>query len=1567
MKTGMYPYAASCGLRLLLIIAVMLFTITRRTMAQILDPVKKTFYTHMTDQYGPTEITVTPMERKVFFSEFEFDNSSYSWGTGFEVMISKDIALEEFEDLSVQFLYSTHLSGVATLTLNYASSFSLVTLLDASSESGFAEGVIASETEQYRVLWVPEELWNINSIAADDSPVRGLCIVRSNFSEEGLQLASTVRDFVMLKVATNPSYILPELTGEIGTAGMEFYSSVGVNFLPSSVTALNGNFQLRDWGWDHVQSLATPPTGEHFASWTATSPGAINSHFTPRPILYSATYFDEDIGGSGGLLVQFFMRGKDSPFEGDGEFSQQASQGQLCARDLLTINYADSDEDCDVLAYPMSYLYEEIQQDCLAEQDLNTIRHATESSINFAKTQLSSISSFSCNGQYAYHSLKLYYDPLQSLAYSAAALGTNNVNMAGYLPGNDRQKFFFTTAHEIGHLILFEDFGIRSHYGFQEGLADCFAIATFNEQYGCESEDCFHMAFRRYDDMKQVFHPFESGIVKNLAPSQPGSDTHQSGRIIPRWWQLLSFGGVGSYEQSVYRPDAQYSYDKEDVAVQFAFEGIGFDRAKDLLFNSLAIVGPLTIEERLYSGDYFYQPDEEAVDLLDLREATLQAAQQLGFSYWELDQLYRSWAAIGLPLQEHDRPCLIDWGTKWRCFQEGTTGNPADVLVSDNIVIAAGGSMDFSAIGDMMQNKVHFAPGVSIDVLAGAGLKLEKIRLLPQAGQSSWGGIRFIGWSDSELQEWLTEHPDFVIEGAQVRTVDSGILAEGGIFDGIVEVSGDVILGAGQSLDLSNSEVSFENGAGLIVEPGARLVLDNTVLTSCRDGWKGIEIRANKSTGQVGELIMRNQSQISKADIAVLLPAEYPGGHFDIEQSSILNCRKGILMQDNMDTVNFSESQVRQTSFEEVETAVELENVSIRPIISNSFLNTSTGIKATNSQILVGGEVEGLGNYFEKAKNGIIKGRDLECACFPPEYPNSRIIGNEFLAVTSAIALDAGTEDEILSNDIYLHKDDIQESRGLLAIDSRDLLVRDNLITIQGIQPELEEMQYNHAALQESFTGMILANTSASIVENRLINLQKGIDVYNVHSLSHASIKTNQLYHVLKGITMNTSPHFSVAHNTIIDIPKGNELIGLDSYGLWVQDCSGFEIWDNTFTTNDHLDVRGLIIDNSNFNETYSGSTVFDNTFEGPFTAAVRFEGDNGIPSAAGPGAMGLQLYCNEHFDCQIDWHIAPNAILAPQGNEIWDGGMIRPFTQLWTDPNAELFSLHVWNEGLQAVLLVCGGEDEPIVYEGDVSFGEPDVLYNQVACIDITLGLEENITGGDCTEVQSSSDPLDAKTQREISSLLRDNLEEGRTECAEQVLEAQDAKWADWVLVGTQLSAGEYQKADETMEEIDKSLESDEVLEVFYRAVIDGQVSGSNKIDLLRMQSSAPSSPSSKRSMKTLVESAEAMIMAKTVTRSINTTAKAESAQQRPLQSLWKVSPNPANDIVHVSIATESIATVRSVEIFDLQGKLIISEEWGTNDMRNLDIDVSALNSGLYICQLKTEKECSSLRIAIQ
>ncbi len=904
---------------------LLLFCMAATLNAQITTPVMKTFET----VFGPKEIPCSQIERKVFFSEFDFAHIDDSWGTGFEIMVSNSISPDDYVNLKISLLEQEEVT-TANMAMTAMFTVSLQELIDESNAVPFVSA------DGYQIFWFPHTLsgdgtvtnWGWDAPPWPIGEVRGICII------ESVADVAIVRDFVVFRQQSFPRYTLP--TNLTGGAVVEYFSTVG-NTINGAVS--NGNFQLRDWGWDTPENISSPPG---FDGWTNQSPGAPNSHFTVSEIIYSAEYKDMDIGENG-FEVRYEWKNKDA------QFSEYATN---CSRDPYAINYKpDTELGCESLSYSLESLYSDIgtqlsnknaaQTSCQHISNLANTRYGVSSTLDFYKSVNQGTALNSCFSNDVGH-IVTYLDPKLPLGLSSTptgGTGPKNITLGLdnhiYSDESVVEDYFFTVSHEIGHHIAKDHYSLPSSSLIQEGFADLLAISTYNYANGCQDEGCFEMYLRRYNHIGEVYMPFVPEIAR------PNADIHRSCKIIPKWMQLLAFGGLGQYGYKVLLPTASTASQRRSYENFFALRGIGMDRSVELVFEAFRLVNSELSVPNLYPGSYFMAPLEDT-DLLDLQIATFQAADLIGLSTAEREQLELSWAAIGMPVNcsrpaEYACEITVDWPVKWRTYENEDNMTLTEVEVDRTIVIEAGGELDFTAWGTS-ESRVQFEEDAGIIVLPGGKLNLDNVRL--QALSGTWKGVTFIDPDPVEFEQFKLAHEQTTIFDAPVtvNAVDSEQewtcknVYHSGIYQDVQMLSGDIRVGNCETLDLRGAVIEFVEGAGIIVEPCAKLLISEStqLVGACGVEWDGITVLGSGITGSTmqelnaeslisqspeqlagitlsqGLVRISEGAQIRNARVAIASPDEY---HGDSETPEFPNASGGLILVDGTNgRVSFSEN-----------------------------------------------------------------------------------------------------------------------------------------------------------------------------------------------------------------------------------------------------------------------------------------------------------------------------------------------------------------------------------------------------------------------------------------------------------------------------------------------------------------------------------------------------------------------------------------------------------------------------------------------------------------------------------
>jgi len=184
-------------------------------------------------------------------------------------------------------------------------------------------------------------------------------------------------------------------------------------------------------------------------------------------------------------------------------------------------------------------------------------------------------------------------------------------------------------------------------------------------------------------------------------------------------------------------------------------------------------------------------------------------------------------------------------------------------------------------------------------------------------------------------------------------------------------ISGDLIIQTGTELTI-NSQFNFSDCSRLIVERGARLIVDGGTLTSCNTQWQGIIVEGSNFTGGgqlnnplgalnpnlAGTVVLRNGAIIENANTAIsMVPthlgnqATHFGGLVDAEDSVIRDCNRGMAFMSHM----FADrSQISNCEILNVDFGITLWECDDVLVENTCFDNiTNIGILTIDSDIIV--------------------------------------------------------------------------------------------------------------------------------------------------------------------------------------------------------------------------------------------------------------------------------------------------------------------------------------------------------------------------------------------------------------------------------------------------------------------------------------------------------------------------------------------------------------------------------------------------------------------------------------
>lgn len=141
-----------------------------------------------------------------------------------------------------------------------------------------------------------------------------------------------------------------------------------------------------------------------------------------------------------------------------------------------------------------------------------------------------------------------------------------------------------------------------------------------------------------------------------------------------------------------------------------------------------------------------------------------------------------------------------------------------------------------------------------------------------------------------------------------------------------------VVIKSGNTLTISDTRISIPVGAGIVVEPGAKLIVDNAILnSSCNGLWHGILVQGDEYYDQADEskqgvLEMRNGGTIENAEVAVYvgkyfvpnslssIEQNFGNGIIKLNDAHFMNNQKDIVMRPTILSLFFGDGAFNYTS-----------------------------------------------------------------------------------------------------------------------------------------------------------------------------------------------------------------------------------------------------------------------------------------------------------------------------------------------------------------------------------------------------------------------------------------------------------------------------------------------------------------------------------------------------------------------------------------------------------------------------------------------------------------------------
>ncbi|QQS30174.1 MAG: T9SS type A sorting domain-containing protein [Sphingobacteriales bacterium] len=461
--------------------------------------------------------------------------------------------------------------------------------------------------------------------------------------------------------------------------------------------------------------------------------------------------------------------------------------------------------------------------------------------------------------------------------------------------------------------------------------------------------------------------------------------------------------------------------------------------------------------------------------------------------------------------------------------------------------------------------------------------------------------------------------------------------------------------------------------------------------------------------------------------------------------------------------------------------------------------------------------------------------------------------------------------------------------------------------------------------------------------------LSKGIDVYNTLTVMKEVNITNQNFQsTQKGITLNGTVGSKVTNNTF-SVPPGISLAE-DTYGLLTYGSIGLTVEDNQFQAQE-----------AQYNP-FTFGAIFDNTEYGSFVSHVR---NNFFDSRLNPATQFIgsnnRLYtnCNAYDDCDLDWHLATDAILPDQG--ICDPAdadlALRTHWHYVNEIGSTIGynNYHIINDNLAFTLNlnidnsvqsdpIYGGTPLPYV-TGNVNVQQCDPLdpfFQNMSCT-VPIPIE----GAGMADCNNEND-----IEQRIYNFLRYNQRDSLL----ALLHCIDTEWAIRLLVGTYVDEGLYEHALDELQNLPNTPENAEFI-ALYQAIIEGGLEGNGKTS----ESAAKVSQLADDVLSThqsLAQSVLAVYKSADYVRHgmpIRTNLKYNT-----ILPDFDLAPNPASNMVKI-LFRNPITEKCHLQICHLNGRFVKNVEVSANSTA-LHLNIENLATGIYFCRLSTGTTTSKL-----
>jgi len=491
------------------------------------------------------------------------------------------------------------------------------------------------------------------------------------------------------------------------------------------------------------------------------------------------------------------------------------------------------------------------------------------------------------------------------------------------------------------------------------------------------------------------------------------------------------------------------------------------------------------------------------------------------------------------------------------------------------------------------------------------------------------------------------------------------------IIDGDYLVQNNIEVLSGGILLVENSVLYFSPGTKLIVKPGGKLIINGSTLTnSCGDLWQGITVLGNSNLDQQtdnnqGVLEVRNGAVIENAINAIYVgnpnnPGDNNGGGIiRIDNATFRNNRTAVAMPKyqnfafNDTNIHINNvSYIKNSTFETTDGFYQMDNtypyafislwqVDGVQILNNNFKNISSSINLFKGRGIIAqsASFSSIDNNFENLYHAIKGTNSSSTYCRTSTFKN-----NYYDAIF--------TDTTNTNNNINFSKcsfeinDDFfttiaSSKHEYVSLSYMDNAVfKGNTFTFSGSS---STPYYNRGVgITASFSSVNIEpyiSTTSDTINNIFNSLEKAVvlagdGVANNVFVNKTTFNNNQTAMLISSVAT------PVVTRNIFTVPS---ITDVATKGLFLDNCTGYQIEENSFSSTNKQLNYGLIVRNSGI----EANEIYKNTFNNLFTAC-QAQGNNGQQGTIHNG--GLQFICNNFTDNKFNVFVTE---YTPSSNQV--------------------------------------------------------------------------------------------------------------------------------------------------------------------------------------------------------------------------------------------------------------------------------------------------------------------------